>query len=565
VGTHAGALQWFVSESEFAAQFAEWGRILVVLALPTGDVEYPIFDGPASGPRFVPVNAVSGGVGFARLVAQLLAHEWDLPAVWMLDDNIVHFGRCRYDAGTGASSQKEHKDSPPLEHADDASMATADEEDVPIKRMEDVHVAAAASVSASAPPPPPAAVLAAGGELVVESVSMGEMLWHMEEVQYNAGIRAQAGGWHKYAVLGMARDVAEVLVAAQRRLLFTYPHRVTHCYSAILLNVHAICAGMMPVLLPPRLVWQDIELNALCIDAGLAVVKYARFMHFKRNFTPAVVRRQIEAARAASGLTRYRLSQLLYSSEWAADGRALHARRATDERRIFVSGCGPFLHRSVHHVLLDVLRPVAASQQLEREVGVAAKKRSVLHLLLTSSEASVAAVARLGFYLAQLRGELAHVTVASCEVLLSMPLYFVHAAGAAVQQPVASVDNLLTCVFSNAHLALLPEARQSDCTVYGTCSPSQLGCTQQGRQMMHWIALHLPVSAEAVLLPPAVLASESPRPRSSSSKRSPARFPRSDPPSSSLLSLLSAVKSERPLRFLLLQPHRPLNLDQEPG
>lgn len=54
-----------------------------------------------------------------------------------------------------------------------------------------------------------------------------------------------------------------------------------------------------PVLFPPRVVWEDIEFNTLAREAALAVTKYARMIHLKRNFTPAVVQREIDRARSA--------------------------------------------------------------------------------------------------------------------------------------------------------------------------------------------------------------------------------------------------------------------------
>ncbi len=232
--------------AEFDDQVAEWGGTHVIVEIPAETCFYPIYDG--SQTRYVPVSAEKGGIGFARYFAQLLADEWELPAIWMLDDNVLRF----------IEAEIQQAGRPALLAAAAMAAASGREADQSNARL-DVHACSFAKVMR-----------------VLEQM-----------IDPSPELRKQIGDPNKYALLGTHRDSRIYQMPTQRDSLLRRPHARTHCYSAILLHIRACFKNPNRlVLFPPRMFWEDIELNHLANEAGLWIVKYRRFCHEKKNFTP---------------------------------------------------------------------------------------------------------------------------------------------------------------------------------------------------------------------------------------------------------------------------------------
>ena len=224
---------------EFERQVDEWGGAAFVLCLPDR-CNYPMYNERGEIESVVDSTPSDGGVGYARLCVQVLAHMWRLAAVWLLDDNILRFRHC----------------APRL----------------------------------------------ASGEVLVQTVPFGAVLRRMEElmlpVRSNGNVSARSGGASKYALIGTGRNELHFLTEPLLRGVMQRPHNLTHVYSACLINIDACFkneSGRM-VLFPPRPVWEDVEFNFLARDAGLLIVKYARIVHLKRNYTKTLVSDMAEEA-----------------------------------------------------------------------------------------------------------------------------------------------------------------------------------------------------------------------------------------------------------------------------
>lgn len=224
--------------AEFDATVAEWGGTHVIVAMAS-ELRYPVKD-LAAAVRWNSVTADKGGIGFARFFVQLLARQWGLGAVWLLDDNILRF-----------------------KHA-------------VVNRLQCA--------------------------LRVETVPFSVVMKTMEVVLDDGAVRERIGPASQYALIGTHRDERIYHIQPQLNSLLEAPHARVHCYSACLVNIdacftwHQADAGggggtlikprQVPILFPPRLVWEDVEFNFLASEAKLLVVKYRHFCHVKKNLTP---------------------------------------------------------------------------------------------------------------------------------------------------------------------------------------------------------------------------------------------------------------------------------------
>jgi hypothetical protein len=76
-----------VRESELQGYHNYCGHHYIIVGMPEQlTVEYKCADDCS----FYDVTSEHGGIGYARLFAQLLVHSWGLNEVWMLDDNIKY-------------------------------------------------------------------------------------------------------------------------------------------------------------------------------------------------------------------------------------------------------------------------------------------------------------------------------------------------------------------------------------------------------------------------------------------------------------------------------------------
>lgn len=271
-----------VRAEEFEAQVQEWGGSAVIMALPASCL-YPMYDNDDVCTSVLTTFARTGGIGYARLCVQIIGHMWGLPAVWMLDDNCEYFMHAIAAASAPAAR-------------DGSGTLTQSTKGIGLEdnSMHDDTSAPASSSSVSC-----AAAARSGTLLRVCPVSFAMVLRRLEQLLWmdslHPELKAQCGSSSRYCVIGMARDIRNYHVLTQARSMMEPggAHRRRHCYSACLVNLQ-VCfpsvssSSPTPLLLfPPRPLMEDVEFNFLAEQSGKMVVKYSRFMHFKKNLTRA--------------------------------------------------------------------------------------------------------------------------------------------------------------------------------------------------------------------------------------------------------------------------------------
>ena len=182
-----------VRSNEYEAYFREWGSTHAVVRLPH------------SLPEAEGIDPEEGGVGYARLFIQLMAAEFNLPAVFMLDDNILSCSEVQF---LHNSSKYE--------------------------------------------------VLRENGNLQYESVPLFACLHHLETQLYGAGNpppkenfvafpnqgssadtqESFTGPWSQYGIIGMLR---------QSQFVYRYrvPFTRSHVMAAVLVNIRALSAKQL--------------------------------------------------------------------------------------------------------------------------------------------------------------------------------------------------------------------------------------------------------------------------------------------------------------------------------
>jgi hypothetical protein len=249
-------------------------------------------------------------------------------------------------------------------------------------------------------------------------------------------------------------------------------------------------------------VWQDIEFNQLAAEAGLAVVKYARFMHFKRNFTPAAMDRQLQqSAVQQSTVHVYLPHQPLYPTDWNGDDIVLSAAAAAAwEARL--QAWAKLSLRSVH---LDMSFSRTWKPALPRPLHqfslTPLADSSSTHVLLHASIAASRSIRQTQLSLGMTRlSDFIATAASSGAVFLSFPLFLLQQLcdATAASSTVASVADFLRIVSYDNVLLSLDGIEQ--CTVYGSCPATQLGTLLQHSESCnaHWIGVRLPASADRI-------------------------------------------------------------------
>lgn len=236
---------------EFDKYRMEHGHSLIIIGLPKSfTFKYPC---NASDEEF---TAEDNGVGFSRLFMQLVAHSWGLPAIWMLDDNVVS---CYRRSSTEDKSGQE--------------LHSKCKFDVVMRAIERILVKCDDTLV---------------GDALDHEVSIEDSGLSGNSLPKKTIIRDVCGDPSNIGILGMFRGIQSFDEAARDdRNAFNF---TTHSvYSFVLLNIAALINKH--VFYPAKNVWEDIEFLHCVKDAGLAVVKFARYTHMKRVF-PAPVDRE---------------------------------------------------------------------------------------------------------------------------------------------------------------------------------------------------------------------------------------------------------------------------------
>ncbi|EKX34931.1 hypothetical protein GUITHDRAFT_146844 [Guillardia theta CCMP2712] len=221
-----------------------------------------------------------GGIGYARLFAQLFAHLLGLERVWMIDDNVLDCYQLDLSKMFASDPPLLH---PPvacsfatimLQMQDMISDAPKSSEEIcrqhhkqgkgqACPKTDGFFDHESSMIPKSCQAVRGAAAKAAAMERGVKSTS---------DISTIQDVRGNTDG---YAVIGMRRDVNVFMNSS-------VPFKITHSvYSFFLLNVKSTIGK--GVLFPPKKVWEDVDFNNLCEEAGLAVLKVNRFFHHKQH------------------------------------------------------------------------------------------------------------------------------------------------------------------------------------------------------------------------------------------------------------------------------------------
>ena len=316
-GTGAVSVLIVRAGEQFRAYQADCGDRYIVIALP------PRMDVTAvpSLDRGVWIDAVArpcaetGGVGYARLFAQLLACHLGLGWIWMLDDNVHYCQRMDLPRMFAAGAEPRHA---PLELCSFAAAMREVEAQLggdgdetylcPIARSE---LRIRDAVVTGTPACPAGAFLRPAGG----SGGRGGVALDGGGGRSRVEVRRDfAGDSSCYGVIGLRRD-------ARGYEDLRGPFAVTHSvYSFVLLNAaETVRRG---VLYPPKPFWEDVEFNRLCEERGLAVLKCNRLFHFKKNLQPRAAGRLTGGGAAASVAAPRRVRVAVLPSAACDDGGA---------------------------------------------------------------------------------------------------------------------------------------------------------------------------------------------------------------------------------------------------
>lgn len=247
-----------VRKGQVEAYKSQCGGCYVIAALP----EKMQFQYEQDEPLDLDVTA--GGIGYARLFCQLLAHSLGLHQIWMLDDNVRRCYELDLD-GVGRPTLDEHE----LVKLTACSFTTV---------MQGIEK-----------------ITRDGDQSTVDNPALGNPATWFEANRLSAtfaplhpgtpfrpnaqgspgtitSLQHYTGSASQYGVIGMQRDIIK-----QER-----GFKVTHSvYSFFLLNVASTVGSKC--FYPAKPIWEDIEFLHMLDEANLAVCKVSKYVHRKAH------------------------------------------------------------------------------------------------------------------------------------------------------------------------------------------------------------------------------------------------------------------------------------------
>jgi len=198
------------------------------------------------------IEAKQGGIGYARLFAQVFAYMMGLESVWMMDDNV----RCCYMMSESDIKNGNAK----LEPCTFADIIDG------IHRIVDIE---SRDVDVSSFPGREKCPITDDRQTPRCSAPDAPLPEKPDNRDDYSGRREE------YAVVGMPRDPRKYGVIQN-------PMCVTHSvYSFFWLNVKSTVER--GVLYPPKTFWEDLAFNQMCEEKDMVVLKVRRFFHLKKN------------------------------------------------------------------------------------------------------------------------------------------------------------------------------------------------------------------------------------------------------------------------------------------
>ncbi len=214
-----------VQKNQFEAYAKRWSSSHVIIELPEYLPEY-----------MSDVTAKIGKVGYARRFIQLIAEKFELDTIFMLDDNIP----CLYDIEVDENSHLK------LEGKE------VKRKNVPLYNVL-IHIESQFDGSKNPPKP---------------------HFQPHQDATYKSKLEGYTGPSKKYGVIGVLRN-------SKYSSSVCHPFGNTHVCGLTFLNIKALKEHEIQFQAWPA--WEDLTLNNDCDQAGLFVVKYNRFVCFKRN------------------------------------------------------------------------------------------------------------------------------------------------------------------------------------------------------------------------------------------------------------------------------------------
>jgi len=214
------------------------------------------------------LDVKSGGIGYARLFCQLLAHSLGLREIWMLDDNVRRTYELRLDGERGTPTIGDNGAVKLKPCSFDTVMSgieqitrRGDENEVMDPKLPGSRWFAASALGARFTPLP------ANTKFRPDLSNQAEAGWGKI-----TQLSEYTGATNQYGVIGMQRD------SIQQERGFKVTHSV---YSFFLLNIAATVER--GCFYPARPIWEDIEFLHLLDEAELAICKVSKYVHRKAH------------------------------------------------------------------------------------------------------------------------------------------------------------------------------------------------------------------------------------------------------------------------------------------
>jgi hypothetical protein len=247
-----------VRQDQFDLYRTAFGEQYVIVSLPT-KLKVSDYIGIHANGNFE-VSDSQGGPGYARLFIQVFAEKLGLEEIWFIDDNVKSCYKMHWE--TQSSIKPSFRSASMAEVMVDIEslLRTAMEDDNSDRRLDGRLTDDFAN-----------------HHLLYSSAAPANWEVHRNNLVSNGALASNLteyiGDKGSYGVIGMSRCL-------QHRNVISNPIKLTHSvYSFYLFNVKA--AKDKEAYYPPRKTMEDIEMNFLLYEKGLAVIKLQMYCHRK--------------------------------------------------------------------------------------------------------------------------------------------------------------------------------------------------------------------------------------------------------------------------------------------